>query len=521
MADRCKRRKPHNPSKKNKENHCTVSEDDYLSSSVASRKGKKAGGRCNLRKSMPWNNAYLNEEEGLLDADELSQYAASLVTKSPRLTPHGDRSDWRGLKENLSRGSPSTSDKNTCSSVSKTVTRKARPTAGSKRTLPQGGGCPRTPSSYSQKRPMVMSTLSTNITSKCLKPASVNVNASLFTSQKNVILGAKGSTSSQSVAKVTAEKNLGLSGPLFKVKKGPGNDATSTKPPIHHSGKNINICSVSRPEHASHICQDTSAFQIQNKPSGLRLPTPSLGFFCRSTQSFKDTKACQLPKSGIPSISHAKNLAELTARISTEEPSHFPKSCIPSVTTVGNLKHLAEVRTPHTSTEHVLVVDPVAMLDMRKESSKTTVENDGHGCDTTVEYHVPLQGMGVKDPSSSGSSVSQADYEKELHDEFHCCAQGNFTVNEKIVTLEVKDQLFHDSKKKATPIKCLLNVVPFSEEWIASLEAAGEEILKLKSGAVQNSPQEKILVEPNPWSPVKRGAQDLGPFDCTKCHLPN
>ncbi|XP_074357262.1 uncharacterized protein LOC141696988 isoform X3 [Apium graveolens] len=61
------------------------------------------------------------------------------------------------------------------------------------------------------------------------------------------------------------------------------------------------------------------------------------------------------------------------------------------------------------------------------------------------------------------------------------------------------------------------DAVPFSDEWLAAIEAAGEDILTKKSGAVQNSPPEKSLPEPSPWSPVKRKTNEIGPFDCTKC----
>ncbi|XP_020532593.1 uncharacterized protein LOC105628158 isoform X2 [Jatropha curcas] len=61
------------------------------------------------------------------------------------------------------------------------------------------------------------------------------------------------------------------------------------------------------------------------------------------------------------------------------------------------------------------------------------------------------------------------------------------------------------------------NAVPFSDEWLAAFEAAGEEILAKKSGAVQNSPPDKSLPEPGPWSPVRRkNNQGIGPYDCTK-----
>ncbi|KAL6640610.1 hypothetical protein ACP70R_021733 [Stipagrostis hirtigluma subsp. patula] len=63
----------------------------------------------------------------------------------------------------------------------------------------------------------------------------------------------------------------------------------------------------------------------------------------------------------------------------------------------------------------------------------------------------------------------------------------------------------------------LKNLVPFTEEWLAVLmEACGQEVLEQKTGAVQNSPPDKTAPEPSPWSPVKRKAQDVGPFDCTK-----
>ncbi|XP_065869422.1 uncharacterized protein [Euphorbia lathyris] len=79
-----------------------------------------------------------------------------------------------------------------------------------------------------------------------------------------------------------------------------------------------------------------------------------------------------------------------------------------------------------------------------------------------------------------------------------------------------------EDKKQDTPaIEPPPNAVPFSDEWLAALEAAGEEILAKKCGAVQNSPTDKSSPEPNPWSPVKRkNNQGLGPFDCTKCTNP-
>ncbi|KAM7280368.1 hypothetical protein ACFE04_007502 [Oxalis oulophora] len=79
-----------------------------------------------------------------------------------------------------------------------------------------------------------------------------------------------------------------------------------------------------------------------------------------------------------------------------------------------------------------------------------------------------------------------------------------------------------DKKQKALEIKLPLNAPPFSDEWLAALETAGEEILTMKSGTVQHSPPEKPVHEPNPWSPVRRKNNlGIGPFDCTKFSNPN
>ncbi|XP_047169829.1 uncharacterized protein LOC124838304 isoform X2 [Vigna umbellata] len=75
------------------------------------------------------------------------------------------------------------------------------------------------------------------------------------------------------------------------------------------------------------------------------------------------------------------------------------------------------------------------------------------------------------------------------------------------------------SKREVPTLKPPPNAAPFSEEWLAAIEAAGEEILTMKGGAVQNSPTEKPQHEPGPWSPVRRKNQSIGPFDCTKHNI--
>ncbi|XP_020252653.1 uncharacterized protein LOC109829957 isoform X2 [Asparagus officinalis] len=74
----------------------------------------------------------------------------------------------------------------------------------------------------------------------------------------------------------------------------------------------------------------------------------------------------------------------------------------------------------------------------------------------------------------------------------------------------------HTTGTDASRGEVLPNAVPFSDEWVAALEALGEDILEKKTGPVQHSPPDKALPEPSPWSPVKKKAQDIGPYDCTK-----
>ncbi|XP_026658705.2 uncharacterized protein LOC103702863 [Phoenix dactylifera] len=79
-----------------------------------------------------------------------------------------------------------------------------------------------------------------------------------------------------------------------------------------------------------------------------------------------------------------------------------------------------------------------------------------------------------------------------------------------------KSKLMDRLKLDLVPPRHQLHAVPFSDEWLAALEAFGEDILEMKTGPVQNSPPDKALPEPGPWSPVKRKAEGVGPYDCTK-----
>ncbi|KAL4578686.1 hypothetical protein LXL04_014815 [Taraxacum kok-saghyz] len=91
------------------------------------------------------------------------------------------------------------------------------------------------------------------------------------------------------------------------------------------------------------------------------------------------------------------------------------------------------------------------------------------------------------------------------------------------------EEVFQQAKKKDARVlakrsnnikrhdeSLVIQAVPFSDEWLAAMEAAGEEILTMKRGAVQHSPPDKSIPEPSPWSPVKNKANQIGPYDCTK-----
>nr|CAD1817568.1 unnamed protein product [Ananas comosus var. bracteatus] len=109
---------------------------------------------------------------------------------------------------------------------------------------------------------------------------------------------------------------------------------------------------------------------------------------------------------------------------------------------------------------------------------------------------------------SSTSEVIQPNLPKDRNNSIFLKAEG--------ASMPDRDTEMDKSRVKAVLLKHQSHVVPFSDEWLAAVEAFGEEILELKTGPVQNSPTDKTLPEPSPWSPVKRKALDIGPFDCTK-----
>ncbi|KAL2471249.1 Uncharacterized protein Adt_39385 [Abeliophyllum distichum] len=131
----------------------------------------------------------------------------------------------------------------------------------------------------------------------------------------------------------------------------------------------------------------------------------------------------------------------------------------------------------------------------------------GQSCIQDVPSN-PLEVELSPDHNKSGSSQNSSTSVSELLLKLEC-------VEDKVAISSINK--FGDGcNKKSHTFVPPQDAVPFSDEWLAAIEAAGEDILTMKSGAVQNSPPDKSLPEPNPWSPVKRKANQIGPFDCTK-----
>ncbi|WCJ41115.1 hypothetical protein M5689_022001 [Euphorbia peplus] len=145
----------------------------------------------------------------------------------------------------------------------------------------------------------------------------------------------------------------------------------------------------------------------------------------------------------------------------------------------------------------------------------SSVANDGSGCSSLNEnIKGTSSGSSNQNVQEPYTSILPSEDINENNDSF-----GSELIDRlcsDVATLSLNKRV--EENKQDTPvIKPPPNAIPFSDEWLAALEAAGEEILARKGGAVQNSPTDKSSPPPNPWSPVKRkNNQGLGPFDCTK-----
>ncbi|KAI3852126.1 hypothetical protein MKW98_020125, partial [Papaver atlanticum] len=140
-------------------------------------------------------------------------------------------------------------------------------------------------------------------------------------------------------------------------------------------------------------------------------------------------------------------------------------------------------------------------------SVATCVTSNGY-TDNDLKNYIALEKTHTTPSGNSGTPNGELQCELK---------NGVFSKKCEASTMGSKGNSLEVPNKDALALKYKLNAVPFSDEWLAALEAAGEDILTMKTGAVQNSPPDKSVPEPSPWSPVKRKNQEIGPFDCTKC----
>ncbi|CAL9093124.1 unnamed protein product, partial [Musa textilis] len=195
------------------------------------------------------------------------------------------------------------------------------------------------------------------------------------------------------------------------------------------------------------------------------------------------------------------SLAQETCAVDDSEINHV--TCISSEETMSSLT---------SSKEHIAGSDFISNTEVDCSAQNTGI-------------HVEKPNLGMNNLAARVSSFPEdpqptASTDSKCHD-FRVCFDNKDPIILKEEGTLVPNGSKNDQKDRVkqdiTHLKHHLNAVPFTDEWLAAIEAFGEEILELKTGPVQNSPPDKTLPKPGPWSPVKRKAQqDIGPFDCTK-----
>ncbi|KAL1208575.1 hypothetical protein V5N11_008052 [Cardamine amara subsp. amara] len=187
------------------------------------------------------------------------------------------------------------------------------------------------------------------------------------------------------------------------------------------------------------------------------------------------------------------------------EQNHVEKAKIQTYTGKDLSAQVTDQEIGTHEEEEVKVVkispDPVAFVTREEESATPIPMNEAFSVREDMQPdEINVLSDDILISESNGASESSSS-----------CASAS-EGNDKMILLDAK------LEKKPDPIVVKpLNAVPFSDEWLAAIEAAGEEILTQKSGRVQHSPTEKSAPEPGPWSPVKKKNNlGVGPFDCTK-----
>ncbi|KAG1337985.1 hypothetical protein COCNU_04G002910 [Cocos nucifera] len=129
--------------------------------------------------------------------------------------------------------------------------------------------------------------------------------------------------------------------------------------------------------------------------------------------------------------------------------------------------------------------------------------------DEKTGTHVQIIDQGsVHLASGSSSSLSEESLSTFSEDRKIQDCQAQSEVKKLMNSMQDRELMSDKSKPMdrlkldLVPPRHQLHAVPFSDEWLAALESFGEEILELKTGPVQNSPPDKALPEPGPWSPA-------------------
>ncbi|GFP95676.1 hypothetical protein PHJA_001711800 [Phtheirospermum japonicum] len=99
------------------------------------------------------------------------------------------------------------------------------------------------------------------------------------------------------------------------------------------------------------------------------------------------------------------------------------------------------------------------------------------------------------------SETNESEVSGDINSSFSCLQSTSEHV--KVEAASTPNNKYGDGLNDKSRLSVLpQNAIPFSDEWLAAIEAAGEDILTMKSGAVQNSPPDKSLPEPGPYSPL-------------------
>ncbi|CAM6082658.1 unnamed protein product [Calypogeia fissa] len=143
--------------------------------------------------------------------------------------------------------------------------------------------------------------------------------------------------------------------------------------------------------------------------------------------------------------------------------------------------------------------------------------------DTPTSKHPLAVNAGLINGISKRTSLTASRKERNLQLDFEQCTTESTSgqENKRGLDAQVGGTQLHKPKQRKSNSSHRLDQPEaygdlFSEERLRALEAAGQESLQKKSGAVQHSPPNKTSPNRNPWSPVRKGGHQPGPFDCTK-----